>query len=111
MEELVTVLQSYIHVVAFIVCLCVGYIVKNVVTNQAINRFIPVIVGVLGVVIVAWSEMAFTPDVLALGLVSGLASTGAYEVIDQLRLRSYEKKVDGMAADPSELYDAEKDGE
>ena len=109
--DIAAILSEYISVVALVVCACVGYIVKNVVPNEAVNRFIPLIVGLLGIVVVAWSRAAFTPEVLALGLVSGLASTGAYEAIDQLRLRSYEKKVEGMAADPSELEAAEEDGE
>ena len=109
--DIAAILSEYISVVALVVCACVGYIVKNVVPSEAVNRFIPLIVGVLGIAIVAWSQASFTPEVIALGLVSGLASTGAYEAIDQLRLRSYEKKVEGMAADPVELKDAEEDGE
>lgn len=108
--DFATFFQDYISVVALVACACVGYIVKHVVPNDAVNRFIPLIVGVLGVAIVAWSEWSITPDVLALGLVSGLASTGAYEAIDQMRLLNYERKTEGMAADPMELAD-EEDGE
>lgn len=108
--DIAAIFQEYISVVALVVCACVGYIVKHVVPNEAVNRFIPLIVGVLGIVVVAWSKAAFTPEVLALGLVSGLASTGAYEAIDQMRLLNYERKTEGMAADPMELAD-EEDGE
>ena len=78
---------------------------------QEINRFIPIIVMVLGGLIAMWSEWTCSPDVIARGFVSGLASTGAYEAIDQLRLRGYEKKVEGMATDPYELVGAEEDGD
>ena len=108
--DIAAIFQEYISVVALVVCACVGYIVKHVVPSDTVDRFIPLIVGVLGVAIVAWTKMAVTPDVLALGLVSGLASTGAYEAIDQMRLLNYERKTEGMAADPMELAD-EEDGE
>lgn len=109
--DITAIAQDYISVVALIICACVGYAIKNVVPNQQVNRFIPVIVMVLGAVITVWAEGSFDPDVIARGFVSGLASSGAYEAIDQLRLRSYEKKIGGMAVDPMELEDSETDGE
>lgn len=111
MEDLVVVLQSYISVVTLVICACVGYAVKNLITNQEINRFIPIIVMVLGIIINIWTVGYPSPEVIAQGAVSGLASSGAYEAIDQLRQRSYEKKLDGFATDPSELTEAEPDGE
>ena len=38
----------------------------------------------LGVAVTAWAQGCFTPDVLATGLVSGLASTGLYEAFRNL---------------------------
>ena len=35
--------------------------------------------AVIGVVLNAWMNMSFTPEILLGGLVSGLASTGLYE--------------------------------
>ena len=32
------------------VCLCVGYVIKNVITTDTINKYIPLIMAVLGVV-------------------------------------------------------------
>ncbi|MEG2533482.1 MAG: phage holin family protein [Gordonibacter sp.] len=71
---------EYISPIALVICLCVGYVIKNIVPDNRVNRYIPLVVGVLGVVIVAWGEgWAFTPQTVALGLVSGLGSTGLYE--------------------------------
>ena len=64
-------------------CLCVGYILKNLVPTEKINRFIPLIAGLLGVAITVWSEMAVSPEILLTGLASGLASTGLYEAFHQ----------------------------
>lgn len=65
------------------ICLCVGYILKNIVPSDKINRFIPLIMGVLGIGINVWIHLAITPEVLLGGIVSGLASTGLYEVFRQ----------------------------
>lgn len=75
----ITMIQEYISPIALIICLGVGYVVKNVVPAKEVNRFIPLIVAVLGVLICAWSAWAITPEVICMGLVSGLASTGLYE--------------------------------
>lgn len=64
------------------ICLCVGYVIKNAVPSDAVNRYIPLVVAVLGVVLNAWvAGWAVTPEVVAGGLVSGLASTGMYELL------------------------------
>lgn len=66
------------------VCLCVGYVIKNVITTDIINKYIPLIMAVLGVVLNIWINMSFTPEILLGGMFSGLASTGLYEAFKQL---------------------------
>lgn len=66
------------------ICLCVGYILKNIVKTDKINNYIPLIMGILGVVLNIWINLKFTPIILLGGLVSGLASTGCYETFKQL---------------------------
>ena len=66
------------------VCLCVGYVIKNVITTDTINKYIPLIMAVLGVVLNVWINMSFTPEILLGGMFSGLASTGLYEAFKQL---------------------------
>lgn len=67
-----------------VICLVIGYVIKNCIKNETINHFIPIIVAITGVIICAWDTMAFTPTVIAAGLISGLASTGLYEACTQL---------------------------
>ena len=65
------------------ICLCVGYILKNIVPIDKINKFIPLIMGVLGLGLNIWINLSVTPDVILAGLISGLASTGLYEAFHQ----------------------------
>lgn len=66
------------------ICLCIGYVLKNIVTTDAVNKYIPLIMAVLGVILNSWINMSFTPEILLGGLFSGLASTGLYEAFKQL---------------------------
>lgn len=77
-------LTNYAVPIVVGVCLCVGYILKNVVPNEKVNRFIPLIMGVLGVALNAWISLNFTPEILLGGLLSGLSSTGLYEAFKNL---------------------------
>ena len=76
-------ISTYLVPGIVILCLCVGYIVKNLIPNDSVNRFIPLIVGILGLVASVFTAVtagaAITVDVCVAGLVSGLASTGLYE--------------------------------
>lgn len=80
----ISFITDYIYPVALVICLAVGYIIKHAVPDERVDRFIPVIVGMLGIVICAWAEWSLTPTVIALGLISGLASTGLYEAFTQI---------------------------
>ena len=77
-------LTEYILPIILGICLCVGYILKNVVPNENVNRFIPLIMGILGVVLNVWINMSFTAEILLGGLFSGLASTGLHQMFTQL---------------------------
>lgn len=83
-------LSEYVVAVVIGICFAVGYILKNLVPSNKINRYIPLIMGCLGIVLNTWlNEWSFTPSVLLGGLASGLAATGTNELIKHL---SGEKK-------------------
>ena len=111
MDIINTMFTDYISVLTMVICVCVGYVVKHFVPGDMINRFIPLIAAVLGVAISVWSAMAFTPQVLAVGLVSGLASTGLYEMVDQFILAKYMRGVKNHALDPSDMLEEETEAE
>ena len=66
------------------VCLCVGYILKKWVADLD-NRYIPTVNAGVGLVLALWSHWGdVTPEVLLMGLFSGLAATGLYEAFRNL---------------------------
>lgn len=77
-------LNDYIVLLVVGICLCVGYVIKHVVPSDGVNRFIPLIMAVLGVLINTWlNGWMITPEVLLGGLASGLASTGMHQLFTQ----------------------------
>lgn len=84
----ISTISSYLVPSIVILCLLVGYIVKNVVPSDSVNQYIPLIVGVLGVVAAIFTAVttgaAITVDVIVGGLASGLASTGLFEAYKNL---------------------------
>lgn len=79
-------LKEYLVLVVLGICLCAGYILKHLVPTEKINRFIPLIMGVLGVVLNLWlSGWVLTPQVLLGGLASGLAATGVHQAAKGLK--------------------------
>ena len=66
------------------ICLCIGYILKNIVKTDVVNKYIPLAMGVLGVALNVWISAGFTAEVILGGLFSGLASTGLHQVFKQL---------------------------
>lgn len=80
--DIQTVIQGSIQPMIAAICFCVGYILKHTKNNNVDNKYIPLIVGVIGVIINVWQNNWFlTPEILLGGLVSGLASTGIWEAV------------------------------
>ncbi|SDI04444.1 phage holin family protein [Proteiniclasticum ruminis] len=79
------ILSHYIVVIVTGICLGIGYIIKHSL-DKIPNKYIPLIMGVLGVVLNSWlNGFVFTPEILFGGLASGLASTGAFGVVKNLK--------------------------
>jgi uncharacterized membrane protein len=77
-------INDYLVIIVVAICLCVGYVLKNIVTTNKVNKFIPLIMAVLGVVLNVWlNGFTFTPEILLGGLASGLASTGMHQAFKQ----------------------------
>lgn len=76
-------LNEYIEILILGICLCIGYILKNLIQSEKLDRFIPFIMGTVGTLINVWINMQITPKILLVGLVSGLSSTGLYEAFKQ----------------------------
>ncbi len=77
-------LNNYMVLIVVAVCLCVGYVLKHLLPTERINRFIPLIMAALGIFMNMWiSGFRISPEILLGGMISGLASTGLYEVFKQ----------------------------
>ena len=78
-------ITEYISLIGLVGALAAGFIVKNLIPNESINRFIPLIAAVVGLVICLWDAgWVATPQVVVSGMISGLASTGLYEAFKNL---------------------------
>ncbi len=74
-------MNDYLVLIVMGICLCVGYVIKHLIPTDKVNRFIPLIMAALGVILNVWlNGFEFTPDILLGGLVSGLASTGMHQM-------------------------------
>ena len=79
-------LKEYLVLVVLGICLCAGYILKHLIPTEKINRFIPLMMGALGVILNLWlSGWVLTPQVLLGGLASGLAATGVHQAAKGLK--------------------------
>ncbi len=76
--------ENYFELIIIGICLCIGYIIKHILPNDTVNRFIPLIMGIIGVATALWlNGFSFSPEILLSGLVSGLASTGMHQMFKQ----------------------------
>ena len=85
-------LNDYVVLIVAGICLCIGYVLKHVIPSEKINKFIPLIMAVLGVILNVWyNGFVFSPEVLLGGLVSGLASTGMHQAFKQFITKENEE--------------------
>ena len=86
-------LNDYLVLIVVGICLCVGYVIKHYIPTDKVNKYIPLIMAVLGVILNAWvNGFRFTPEILLGGLFSGLASTGAHQAFKAFIGKNNEKE-------------------
>lgn len=77
-------LSEFINLGILGVCLCIGYVIKTSL-DFIPNKYIPLIMLVLGTVLgIVTNLNDLSIDVVLTGMVSGLASTGMYEMFKNL---------------------------
>ena len=73
--------SQYLNLIVSGTCLCVGILIKNSL-DFIPNKYIPLIAGTLGVFLNIWfNEWRVKPEIIFGGLLSGLSSTGIFEVL------------------------------
>ena len=85
---------EYISPIILVACLIVGYVIKHAIPNETINRYIPLILAVLGIVLNVWACMGISLEIAVTGAMSGLASTGLYELFAQLIEKGFTDKAE-----------------
>lgn len=70
---------EYISPLILIICFCIGHLIKCS-FDFIDNRYIPTIVTSVGVGMSIWQD-GVNPKAIACRLVSGLASTGTFELL------------------------------
>ena len=79
----ITFLNDYVVLVVVGICLCIGYVLKNSFPKLD-NKYIPLIMAILGVVLNIWIAKKITPDILLAGMISGLSSTGLHQTFKNI---------------------------
>ena len=74
------ILSNYVVAITMAICLAIGYLIKHSL-NFIPNKYIPLILAIIGIGINIWVNQTFTPEILLGGLASGLAATGAFELV------------------------------
>lgn len=65
-------------------CMCVGYVIKNSL-DFIPNKYIPLILLILGVVLNIMINKNFSPEIFMAGAISGLASIGTHQTCKCLK--------------------------
>lgn len=80
--DLTFITKLYIPIV-MVICLCVGYILKHWVKDVD-NKVIPTVVAIFGGILACLTERSITVELIASGMVTGLASTGLHQAFKQI---------------------------
>lgn len=89
-------LLDYVNPVILGICLLVGYVIKTAVPAIK-NRYIPLSALVLGALIALLINLGkdINAEVILGGMISGLASTGLYEMLRNLINKDGKKETEG----------------
>lgn len=80
----ISFLNDYLMPVILGLCLCLGWVIKHWI-DDVDNKVIPTVCAALGVCIAVWMNWrCITPEVILMGMASGLASTGLHQAVTQL---------------------------
>ena len=76
-------LSNYIIPVVLGICLCTGYVIKTSLPSIN-NKYIPLIMAILGIFLVVWIEGTINTTVILSGMFTGISSTGLHQIFKNL---------------------------
>lgn len=74
-----TFLQEFIVPITLAFCVGIGYVIKTSL-DFIPNKYIPLIMGVIGIIFNCSAAQTISATAIVAGLITGLASTGMYEL-------------------------------
>ena len=86
-------IAGFAEPVVIAICLCVGYVIKNSL-DFIPNKYIPLIMAVLGVVSNVLIKKGISGDIFLGGMFSGLASTGLHQTFKNLLVKEIKDDED-----------------
>lgn len=91
-----TFLTNYINPMILGICLMVGYAIKTAIPKIP-NRFIPLSALIVGTIIaILVNYPSINVEIVMGGMISGLASTGLYEMLRNLLNKDGKKKSEDV---------------
>ena len=78
-----SVISNYLVVAVILVCCCIGYVIKTSL-DFIPNKYIPLIMACIGVVLIYFIAGYFNVNVLLGGMLSGLSSVGLHQAFKNL---------------------------
>lgn len=92
MEELFNFLIQYAIFPIAVICFGVGYVIKHYISFMP-NKYIPLILGVLGLILnIGFNSWSISLEIALTGIGSGLVATGSFEAVRNL-LKKKETKT------------------
>lgn len=88
----ISFLLEFVNLVVLGICLCIGYVIKTSL-DFIPNKYIPLIMFVLGIILsIIFNLPKITGEIILTGMISGLASTGLYEMFKNLIFKENTQK-------------------
>lgn len=76
-------IHQFIILLPTVIACLLGFLFKGL-APEKYHKFIPVMCATIGVAINCWINLGISPQIIAEGLVSGVAATGMFELVKQL---------------------------
>lgn len=100
-------IQDYVVISICVAVYLICMIIKPLLSEYALNKWLPLIAGILGIIFNVWlNAWHFTFDIFLNGLASGISATGLDQLIKQTS--GYYEEEDDLEAQ-EEVDDAEGD--
>ncbi|MDD2980228.1 MAG: phage holin family protein [Hespellia sp.] len=107
----ITFITEYYIPVVVAGCLIIGYVIKNYL-NRIPNKFIPLILAVIGAALGCLAGKHITLESIVYGAISGLASTGLHQTYSKCKecVHSSETEIKDISENP-EKENLKQEGE